>query len=67
MEANFLSIAQRREFAVKAVEEANRLQTIQQLSNVGACVGYAMLACLGENAQLINGCASRWQLAPLTA
>jgi len=33
MEANFLSIAQRREFAVKAVEEANRLQTIQQLSN----------------------------------
>lgn len=33
MEANFLSIAQRREFAVKAVEEAQRLQTIQQLSN----------------------------------
>ena len=34
MEANFLTIAQRREFMVKAVEEANRLHTIQQLSNV---------------------------------
>ena len=35
MEANFFTIAQRREYMLKAVEEANRLQTIQQLSNVG--------------------------------
>ena len=34
MEANFFTIAQRREYMLKAVEEANRLQTIQQLSNV---------------------------------
>ncbi|GAX78845.1 hypothetical protein CEUSTIGMA_g6283.t1 [Chlamydomonas eustigma] len=33
MEANFFTIAQRREYMLKAVEEANRLQTIQQLSN----------------------------------
>ncbi|GLI63472.1 hypothetical protein VaNZ11_006446, partial [Volvox africanus] len=32
MEANFFTIAQRREFAVRAIEEANRLATIQQLS-----------------------------------
>lgn len=34
MEANFFTIAQRREFAVRAIEEANRLATIQQLSTV---------------------------------
>ncbi|GAX79210.1 hypothetical protein CEUSTIGMA_g6650.t1 [Chlamydomonas eustigma] len=33
MEANFLTIAQRREYMFKAVEEANRVHTIEQLSH----------------------------------
>ncbi len=64
MEANFFTIAQRREFAVRAIEEANRLATIQQLSTVGRwggggdmqpCVPGSCTRCLDHDRAIARG------------